>query len=52
MESNKQIRENAEKNVRTKERVIVTSLKTAKMHLFKRCQKMIKSILNVILKMI
>ena len=51
MESNKQLRENAEKNIRTKE-LSVTFLKIAKMYLLKRFRKMIKSILNVILKMI
>ena len=51
MESNKQLRENAEKNIRTKE-LSVTFLKIAKMYLLKRFRKMIESILNVILKMI
>ena len=51
MESNKQLRENAEKNIRTKE-LSVTFLKIVKMYLLKRFRKMIKSILNVILKMI
>ena len=51
MESNKQLRENAEKNIRIKE-LSVTFLKIAKMYLLKRFRKMIESILNVILKMI
>ena len=51
MESNKQLRENAEKNIRTNE-LSVTFLKIAKMYLLKRFRKMIESILNVILKMI
>ena len=51
-ESNKQIGENTEKDVRTKEKVSVTFLKTAQMLPFKRFAKVIKSILNVILRMI
>ena len=50
---NKQIRENAEKDVRTKEKKLsVTFLKLAKMLFLRRFRKSRKPILNVILKMI
>ena len=52
MESNKQIRKNTEKDVRTKEKVVIMFLKTTKILLSKRFWKMIKPILNVILKII
>ena len=52
MESNKQIRENAEKDVRTKKKLSVTFLKIAKMLLLKRFRKITKPISDVILKMI
>ena len=52
MDSKKQITENSEKDVRTKKKLSVTFLKSAKMLLLQRFRKMIKPILNVILKMI
>ena len=50
IDSNKQIRESTEKDVRRKEKLPVTLLKTAKMILLKKFRKMIKPNLNVILK--
>ena len=46
VDSNKQIRESTEKDVRRKEKIIRTFLKTAKMLLLKRFRKMMKPISN------
>ena len=48
MESNKQVRENAEKDVRTKEKFIRNVFEICKNEkLLKRFQKMIEAVLNV-----
>ena len=52
MESNKQIKERAEKDVKTEEKVIRNVSENSKIAPLERFRQMIKSILNVILKMI
>ena len=52
MESNKQIKERAEKDVKTEEKVIRNVSENSKIAPLERFRKMIKSILNVILKTI